>query len=634
MSNEKLNELLAARRAKKAAEKPPEPDTSQFEASIPKREDVEGDLSENVKAINNAVDTITIFQIYDRLIGKQRDDVGSKTESIMASCPNPSHPDRKPSAWFGQRDGKWLLFCGKCEEGWDSFKLAGLAYGLDDQVDLWKIKLELAENFRGVRLVEGLVGTEVVTDEPQADITVSESHMSDKTDTPSEPDKSSGTEGDQEPAAVLSIVPDSSEPTPEDEKVAYPTIDWKHVVQEETFLWEYLSECTKDDAPEEYHFWHGLIALGHAVGRRTVLFDRKPVLGNLYVCLLGGTGYGKSRSRSHLHQVLKGALPFRDNGLDTEGVRIQGSVVSGEALVDAFHHLARDPNLPKNTGVLTSINGIVEFDELSLLMNLALRQGNTLKPVSISFFDGEEYTLRAKGTGVTTAYEPYCSMTASTQPRALRSILDRSDAASGFLNRWFFAGGKPKEPEIFALPGTDLDYAPSIDLLKNVKAWSFSAGQGPVMMTRDGRELATDFFRNTILPVRDGDHSDLLKRLDLLFKKLMLLLSINNQEKNITADTVERVTELFDYIITCYGIVDSEIGITPVQDIIQKVSAILDKQKSRFPNGMSVRQISDYTHIRDIELVNKAVRQMLLAGIMTESKSKGPGRPTKKFTLL
>src|SRR3546814_6014676 len=70
-----------------------------------------------------------------------------------------------------------------------------------------------------------------------------------------------------------------------------------------------MDATVKDDVPEEYHFWNGLLGLGFALGRDVSLMDFQPVYGNLFVCTLGRTGSGKSRAKGHLDRLLSTALP-------------------------------------------------------------------------------------------------------------------------------------------------------------------------------------------------------------------------------------------------------------------------------------------------------------------------------------
>lgn len=107
-------------------------------------------VSEAAQRVTEACDSIDSLEVYDKLIRLRRQDAGSRTENVMAQCPRPDHPDNNPSAWFGIKDGQWMLCCGVCEEGWDKYKLAGLAYGLDSKTDFFEIKKRIAHDLRGV----------------------------------------------------------------------------------------------------------------------------------------------------------------------------------------------------------------------------------------------------------------------------------------------------------------------------------------------------------------------------------------------------------------------------------------------------------------------------------------------------
>ena len=595
--------------------KPEPPDFSEFSDDLIKEEDVRDDMPEHVQAINEAVNSIDIFRVYDRLVRKERQNPGNKTESVMCSCPAPDHPDKHPSAWFGLVSGTWICYCIKCERAWNATQIASMYYGLEEDADFWDVKVRMAEEFRGVT-VQKVPGGTVVTENPvvETETTTKNSTIGKKV----------------QPVEVRE--PEESDDE-EDGITIYPKVDWKRIVPEDTYLWKYLVQTTLDDAPEEYHFWHGALSIGHALGRRTVLFDRKNVLGNLNICLLGGTGYGKSRSRTHLHKVLEGALPFKDNGLDTQGVRILGSMQSGEALLDAFSHEATDPSLPRS-GVFTSINGLVEYDELSMLVSLALRQASILKPVMMAFFDGESHRQRGRKAGVGFAFEPFCSTVSSTQPRAVRGILSDQDAASGYLNRWVFVGGPPKPPEIFAMPGDEIDLSDATEALGDIRRWSLTAGKGALQLTPAARSMATDFFRTTIMPIRDKDETDLLKRLDLIFKKLLLLFSANSHDVEVTESTVENVTQLFDYVLECYGILNLNLGITPMQDLITKLDKVINKHHKRLERGLTPREIGQFANVKNDENLGRALKIMCDIGKLQIETRPGTDKRTKSHRYI
>ena len=95
-------------------------------------------------------------------------------------------------------------------------------------------------------------------------------------------------EAASENVRVLTIVPQVSEPE-------VPSIDWRALVPEGTFLHQWMSLTSRDDLPEEYYFWLGLQALGFAIGNNVRLLDSPAVKGNLFVCLYGPSGIGKTR---------------------------------------------------------------------------------------------------------------------------------------------------------------------------------------------------------------------------------------------------------------------------------------------------------------------------------------------------
>jgi hypothetical protein len=404
-------------------------------------------------------------------------------------------------------------------------------------------------------------------------------------------------------------------------------------------LWEYCEATSNDDSPEEYHFWHGMLALAHACGRNAYLEDTKPVYGNMLLCLLGGTGFGKSRSRHWLDEVLIDVVPFRDNGLDTSGAKLVSPTASGEALIRAFQHQANDPSLPKNTGVYTPVNGIVDFDEFAALAARANRQGNTLKTTIMGMADARDAVGTQSLThGEFKAYKPFCSITASTQPRAVRHLLTRGDAGSGFLNRWLFVGGKRKKREIIggSHSSIQVDLTPAKEHLKKVRGWG--AVERKVEMTEDGLKALETFFRKEVFPQQDKDDSDLLKRLDLLFKRLVLLFCINERTTQATAEHVEKARSLFNYVLICYGIVGAEIGSTQFNEISDEIVRHLIRHQARTHRGATPRDLQKYMKRRNygLDQIKKALETMVsldMIELEKESNSR-PGRKSVRYTAV
>ncbi len=616
-----------------------------FSGDVP---DAGPERSEEDQQIDKIIDGIDIIAAYNKWCGKMRPDPGFRREGIMISCPKPDHRDQNPSAWINLDKQTW--HCGGCQEGGDKYDIAAFHfhYPAPDYkhgATFHKLRKEMAESF-GWKFKDVPGGTMIYQEEHQI--------LPGKTDPAPEP----SSRDDSSHTAVIppetDTAPDEQEQSSEDDSnvtqmfaedeenpdaYTYPAISWQEVVPEETFLHDYLSACSNDDSPEEYHFWHGLLALGHAAGRNVTLDDARPVYGNLLICLLGGTGVGKSRSRGWLDRVVKEAMPFKDSGMDTSGVKIIGVPASGEYLIRAFQYEARDPSNPKVPLGRRPVNGIVDFDEFSSLLSRASRPGNTLKPTIMAFADARDEVRTGSLThGDFIATEPFCSITTSTQPKAVRAILARTDSGSGFLNRWVFAGGPPKEREVLGGSHSariiNLDAA--IERLKKVYGWA--GNKRTVTMTDDGFAELSLFYRDTLFPTQEKDDTDLLKRLDLLFKKLVLLFCIN--EKRVTADAelVRRVEALFKYVIECYGILNEQIGVTMGHEVAREIQRHIMRHMVRTKRGASVRDIIMYTKRKNYppEVIRKTLDTLVALDIIELDKTgEGkPGRPTVRYKVV
>lgn len=612
------------------------------------------DLSEEDIQVDGIINSIDILDAYRKWIGKEVDESTIKLrEGLKVSCPNPTHRDSHPSAWLNTDKKTW--YCGGCEEGGDLYDLAAIHFeyerpGYKDGAIFHKLRRDMAESY-GYRF-KTIAGTEVIWKEEEA--------HEEPLPAPSEPASPPG-QSLSPPAPIPAGMVDEArkealsaedsvasnvrvlrEEDVEDleEEIGYPTLNWRAIVPEDTFLYEYLKATTNDDSPEEYHFWHGLLALGHACGRNVLLSDTRPVYGNLLVCLLGGTGYGKSRSRAWLDELLMEAVPFQDNGIDTTGVKIVPVPASGENLIKQFDHVAWDPTSPgkKTFSIHTPVNGIVDYDEFASLLARASRQGSTLKQIIMGFSDSRHKVTTSSNTGGDfEATEPFCSITASTQPKAVRQLLSRTDTGSGFLNRWVFVGGPRKQREVMGgvHSSISVDLTIAAEELTYVAAWSGT--KRTVSFTPDGLEEFETFMRTTVFPVQMKDNSDLLTRLDLTMKRLVLLFCMNEKLEQATADLVRAVEPILEYLIRCYAILDAEIGITAMTEISNEIMRHIKRITEQTGKGASARDLALRLKRKSWspDLIKRALETMVaLDWIDVDKSSKGPGRPTIRYKAV
>jgi hypothetical protein len=621
--------------------------------SVPKVDDdlipdVLGERTEEDLELDSIIESIQILDAYRKWIGKEVNEKEvQKREGLHVSCPNPGHRDKHPSAFINQDKKVWR--CEMCDDGGDVFDLAAIKFGYDrpgykEGKTFHELRKDMAESY-GYRFKK-VAGTEVIwrEEEPVPEGGAADSAPSQSTEetdgsgsSSSEPPPVENKATQAEPSNVTVLREEDVEEVLEE--VGYPTLDWRSLATEGTFLHAYMTACSMDDSPEEYHFWHALIALAHSVGRSVYIDDQKDVYANMMVCLLGGTGYGKSRSRIWLEEVLEEAVPFRDNGLDTSGCKLVPVPASGENLLMHFQHIAKDPSLPHMAEIRTPVNGVVDYDEFAALLGRAMRHGNTLKVYVQQFADNKKKVSSSSNTGGTLeAIQPFCSITCSTQPKAVRTLLSKYDTQSGFLNRWVFVGGKRKKREALGgrYSGIKVDLRKAIDELKAVRAWG-AAGR-EVIFTDEGRDAFEDWFYKVIDPMERNDETDLLPRVGLTIKRVLLQLAINERRTTIDADDVKKVKPVLDYLIACYGIVNSEIGISQMSEITTEILRHVKNIQENTKHGASARDLARRMHRKNYspDLINKALKTMVeLDWIdIVKPEKNGPGRPTIRYTAV
>lgn len=575
--------------------------------------------SENDQLIDQAIDSLDVIDAYNRFAGKGTVPPTPKTEGIKVRCPNPAHPDRDPSAWINTEKQTW--YCGGCEEGGDKYDIAAWHFGLP--VPGYKTGKAFHDLRRKIAESQGYVFQPNVTGKA--------------TVIPPAPPEPTGPDG----ATHTSPAPEVTEPA---EPIAIPAgdledpgalseieLDWKRVVPAGTFLDTWMRQTTIDDVPEEYHFWNGMLAIASAIGREATLLDFRPVYGNLFICFLGRTGSGKSKATYLLDQLLDRALPYDHSDAFSSGILRVKSPASAEALIWSFKKELEDPSTPKKTN-LYPVKGLVDFNELSSLVGRANRMGNVLVPTLMQFYDMEgtvETVSRTHGTEK--AVDPFACAVTTSQPKALRGLLSASDAASGFLNRWFFAAGKSKPR--FAVGGRSVDVEPAVEPLKQVQRWAVTAGE--LSWSQEALDLFTSFFHREIEPIKDKDETDLLNRLDLFMKKLILLFSANLMTDRVEVEAVEQAIRMLSYILACYSIPGAVVGSTLQQDVRESIMYIVTDHQSKTGNGASNRDIQQRIKSKKypLDLYKRTLQYMVEIEelVLMPTPPGARGRPTTRY---
>lgn len=612
----KFREALEKRRAEQAS------DLTSHSKPLPDADlipDDEYEQSEEDKLLDKAIEAIDIVDAYRRWCGKSNPVVrAGQTEGIKVSCPIPGHLDRDPSAWLNTEKGTW--FCGGCSVGGDAHDLAAYHFGFSvpdykTGVTFHELRRKMAESY-GYTFIKPPGVSHPIPVPPD----------------PEQKDEEEPTEG---PSATVTTLYEEGD-YDDLEDIIFPTLDWRSVIQPMTFLDTYMRQTHIDDVPEEYHLWNGLVAVGLALGKDVSLYDRLAVYGNLFVCLLGNTGDGKSRSFSHLRRLLRDALPHKWDDPASKGTHIVGSPASAEVLIHNFSKPIVDPTNPKLITHYGPVRGLVEFNELSALTARTNRIGNAMKPALMEFYDMSPQVMTSSMTGgKKEAHDPFASAFTTTQPRALKDLMRKSDADSGFLNRWIFASGKPKQR--VAIGGAQIDIFPAVAPLQEIQGWCGFGGKQIAWSDEAGQKF-TDFFHSTLRPAQLADNSGFLTRLDLTFKKLVLLLTANIKQDIVPGEIVDQVISMFRYLTQAYEIPAEQIGNTVPIEVQETLTRVIKDLTDKLGKGPTYRDI--YLRIKrkkyPPELVHKMLKILADMGIIeavTVNTGKA-GRPTVRYRYV
>lgn len=634
---ERLARLRAERAAAEAAAAPPAPPTPDYdESDAPSLDETE--LSPERQELDSILAGVDILQAYSRWCGKMVPDPRGKREGIMISCPNPAHPDKVPSAWINL--DKQTYFCGGCQEGGDKFDIARMHFGVDyrndsEQFVALKKMMALDLGWMVQRTMGGQSIVTQVTVENDSE-TDSESSTPDMgtTNTPS----SMGDNGSNPEQALATVTPLPAAQDAEEEEIRaeLPKIDWRTLLPEGTFLKTWMETCSEDDLPEEYYFWLGMQALGASVGRDVVLNDIPTIKPNIFICLLGPSGVGKSRSASILTELLRQALPYDYSDPNSKGTKVVPPVSSSENLIDQFARPVEDPTNPKKIAYHAPVRGLVKFEELSLLVGKANRVGNPMKPVLMEFFDGSPVVeVSSRGSGHVKAVDPFCQVISTTQPRAIKELITQADVDSGFMNRWIFAVGPAKQAISYR---TDMmDLTASVDLLRRCRSWS---GMGKILnLEGDARQAWDEFFHGTLIDDKLNDETNLITRVDLLIKKCIILFCINEHSAP-TREIVERACALYGYLVQSYRYLSGHVGMGAFEDVhLSIIDAVSSFQKKRGKNAtVTVRDIARLVQRFKFptDLLIKVVRAMVELGELEEEVvvSRNSKRQTVKYRYI
>jgi hypothetical protein len=644
---------LAERRAKEMASVQPKEEIPAELADLIPEDDTSYERSDDDIEIDRLIANITVDQAYDRWIRKPRPrERSGKREGVMISCPMPNHADRNPSAWMNLDKNTW--YCAGCDEGGDVLDLAAIGFGIPDYKsgsNFAQLREAIAEDYGYTRLVAPGLPRGGILVAPEEKVSVPTPPVA----TPSnlqpsvEPETvNAGTvsdsDGDGRDGASVTYLPEGLAAEDGEEDEILPGLAWRELVEPGTFLDAYMAACTVDDVPEEYHFWHGMLALGLAVGRDVALNDYQAVLANLFVCTLGRTGLGKSRAASHLKKLLKAGIPELDktDPLD-RGARLIPTSGSAEVLIQSFTKPIPGTSAAGKPIVVDNapVRGLIDYAELSGLVGRSSRSGSVLKPILMEFFDGtDEVSNASLSSGTNVAKSPFASLLTSTQPKALKDLLDQGDANSGFLNRWVFITGTEKKR--VAIGGAYVDVTEAAAKLREVHLHFEPPGPGlppqQIQWSTEAALMFTAFFEQEVERIKRGnsidDNREFYQRLDLIMKKLILLFTVNEKLEVAPVSAVEKAIKIFWYLVKVLEILTNSIGSDAQSELNKDILTLVARYEEKNGKGTScplhyITKIMGKKKAYTLDMVKRSLQTLTELHMISVDKAQkaGPGRP-------
>ena len=126
--------------------------------------------------------------------------------------------------------------------------------------------------------------------------------------------------------------------------------------------------------------------------------------------------------------------------------------------------------------------------------------------------------------------------------------------------------------------------------------------------------------------------SDLIIRIDLLMKKLILLFSANRHSKKATLESVNDAIACYDYLIAAYKIPEGQIGNTLQNEVSEAIMSVINKMDGK---GATLNQIAKSLKRRKYphDLLLKTADALVKLGFLEVERSKpgSVGRPSVRY---
>jgi hypothetical protein len=246
-------------------------------------------------------------------------------------------------------------------------------------------------------------------------------------------------------------------------------------------------------------------------------------------------------------------------------LRVENGLGSAEGFVRVFNGWSKKD---KKEGGDTRPT-LVVYDELRSFVMKAQQKGSTLLPFLTSMFEGEDYDNTTVGRPISVR-SCHIGLIGACTLDTFADMWTSEFTSIGFPNRLFLVKGNPQRrisfPEYPSAGQLDELSRRMFDLVETIKR-RHVAGNGRISLSKLAQHRWDDYYMSSMT---SSIHS---KRLDTYAFKWMMLLSLSQEEFEISQATVDLAIDLSDYqlqIRKLYDPIDAENKFAHMEEKIRR----------------------------------------------------------------
>ena len=306
------------------------------------------------------------------------------------------------------------------------------------------------------------------------------------------------------------------------------------LIKGETWLDAYRRYTSKQESPEDFHFWIGLTMLSAAL-RRRVYIDRGAykVYPNQYILLL-------AESASCRKSVAMGlGLRLIETLKEIRSVHERCTV---EGLIDLMESGNVYESEIKPGRIMYDGSALIHADELSNLFSKATYITDLVSFLTAAYTSSATLGFLTRNKAYKIVRAPCPTLLAGTTPEQLGEIFPLMSLSSGFMGRLILVRGKRGRREPRPIIEMDL-IRPLIEDLRHITKL-----EGEVVLTEDCENYYDKWYRSLDEPTNVESAPFFERKHDHTLKLAMLLSISESDEMIITKKHLDLAISVIDQI--------------------------------------------------------------------------------------